>query len=75
MEIIQSKQVRQEIQSLLDEHQVLREKYSMEVFRCNKCNRLDNRLSAELAYDDGQKYKAVYEFPKCQESLRKIDIS
>lgn len=74
LDCVRSKKVRQEIQTLLNEHKIREETFSMDVFCCDKCNGLHNHLFVDLFYDDGQKYEAVYKCPKCRKPMRKIDI-
>lgn len=60
------------VRDILKNHSVRKTDFWMALYRCEKCNRLYNRLYARIEYDEGQVYETLYKCPKCKLALNSV---
>ena len=67
---------REEVQKILNNHNVIQRDYEWRVFQCIRCMKLFNRLWVMLMYENGQMYETEYACPECGGGLRQAgDLS
>jgi DNA-directed RNA polymerase subunit RPC12/RpoP len=70
---IKSKKLRNNILDIIDNHSVEKCSYSHQLYRCEKCGRLNRKFYVELHYDEGKVFKTEYNCVKCREPLKVVD--